>query len=184
MSLSLIVFPAIFTLLGPASPQWPPDRRSLEQELPDNARYAAAYASTSTPSFVVTFFSRPHADGSLGWYAVRRDTSGANQGLSVWASGSQCPALYAALDWLADIRPPALAINGLRSLPSDARPYDMRTRQGPVADGPTYWISGSGWGPDQSLVHLSMTTTGGYVADWGETTTRHLDNCWRVDRPF
>lgn len=184
MSLDLTLLFAAPALLGPTSPQWPPDQYSLEQRLPRNSRYAAAYASTATPSFVVTFFSRSSADGPLDWYAVRRDTSGARDGMSVWASGSQCPALYAALDWLSDIRPPALAINGLRSLPSDARPYDMRPRRGPVADGPTYWISGSGWGPDQSLVHLSMTTTGGYVADWGEATTRHLEGCWRADRPF
>ena len=184
MSISLAILSTLSTLLAADPPQWPPDQRALEQELPVNSRYAAAYASTANPSFVVTFFSRPGADGSLDWYAVRRSTSGAGQNVSVWASGSQCPALYAALDWLSDIRPPAIAINGLRVLPHGARPYDIRPRRGPVADGPTYWISGSGWGLDQSSVHLSMTSTGGYVADWGDAVTRHLESCWRADRPF
>lgn len=184
MSISITVLSVSAALLGPGTAQWPPDPGSLELELPDNSRYAAAYAASSTPSFVVIFFSRPSPDGSPGWYALRRDTGGARQGVSLWASGSQCPALYATLDWLSDIRPPVLALNGLRSLPGDARPYDMRPRRGPVADGPTYWISGSGWGPDQSLVHLSMTSSGGYVADWAEATTHHLDRCWRLERPF
>lgn len=167
-------------LLSTAEPQWPPRVEVLERDLPQGAQFAAAYAATAEPGFSVTFFSITGSDGALRWHAVRHM---ADQNLT-WASGSDCPALYATLDWLSDLRPPAIAVNGLRRLPPDVRPYEMRPRRGPVADGPTYWLAGSGWGPDQSSVHLTMMSTGGYVADWGEATTRHMADCWKTERPF
>lgn len=183
MSLAFTGISTVLALSGPIADQWPPDAGALERELPQGSHYAAAYGATS-PAFVVVFFSRTLSDGRVGWYALRREMGGPEAGTTLWSSGSDCPALYAALDWLSDLAPPDIAINGLRRLPEGSRPYEMRPRRGPVADGPTYWVSGSGWGPDQSLVQLSMTSTGGYVADWGEATTRHLSTCWRPERPF
>lgn len=160
---------------------WPPNAEELERGLPDGAHYHAAYAATSEPGFVVTFFSMYGSGGQT--FFARRQPLAPSTGLASWASASDCPALYAALDWLTDIRPPALAVNGLRRLPDGAEPYDLRPRRGPVADGPTYWISGSGWGTDGSLVHVTFSSSGGYVADWGAATTRHLAPCWRDDAP-
>lgn len=183
MSLNVSIALGLAIQSAQSPPAWPPDSATLERTLPPSAQFEAAYAVTTASPFVVTFFSVSHPDGRLTWHARREDLTEAPPNRESWASGASCPALYATLDWLSDIQPPALAINGLKRLPDDARPYSMRPMRGPVADGSTYWLSGRGWGYDYSLVYVSAVTTSGYIADWAEATTHHLASCWSAQVP-
>ena len=167
--------------VGPAV--WPPDLDAIGGGLPPEAQVSAAYAATSDPRVVVVFFSVFGPDGPR-WFARRVEARTDAVEATSWASAEDCPALYAALDWLSDLQPPAIAANGLRRLPDEAQGHDFRPRRGPVADGPTYWLFGSGWGPDQSSVHVSLKTSGGYLADWAQATESALASCWTKASPI
>lgn len=183
MFIELIASIALFQSVNQGPIAWPPAAAALESSLPSGSSYHGAYAATAERPFVVTFFSMYSPQGRQAWFARRQFITSAGTANDLWAAASDCPALYSAMDWLSDIQPPSIHFSGLRRLPEAAAGYTTRPVRGPLGDGPTYWVSGSGWGPDRSLVHVTFTSTGGYVADWGAATTQHLEPCWTSKPP-
>lgn len=52
-----------------------------------------------------------------------------------------------------------------------------------AADAPSHTIWGVGISPDFDFPRVSVSSTGGYVAQWGEAVRASLEPCWRETRP-
>ena len=98
-----------------------------------------------------------------------------------WLRGRDRPNLYASLDWLSEIVIPSIH-TGVRTLPAPT--WSPRTPPPRPAHGPIHKIEGHGWAPDFDLARMSMSSTSGFLAQWGESTARMLEDCWRDERPF
>ena len=164
-------------------------------DVPDNARIAAIHSLSwpaprpdpvSQPVEVrMVFFSVPVADADGGahpsWHPLRDRIGGDGAVTRSWLSGHDCPNLYASLDWLSEIVIPSIH-TGVRTLPAPT--WTPRTPPPRPAHGPIHRIEGHGWAPDFDLARVSMSSTSGFLAQWGETTARMLEDCWRDEGPF
>lgn len=174
---------------------------SYREDIPENARVAAVYSlswpvprSDSVPppgDARMVFFSVPDAtanaeDGTRQpvqqkWYAFLDSTEVDGAVTRSWLSGDECPNLYASLDWLSEIVIPSIH-TGVRTLPAPI--WTPRTPPPRPTHGPVHRVEGQGWAPDFDLATVSMSSTSGFLAQWGEATTTMLEHCWREDRPF
>ena len=190
MPSSLVLLAALMG--GQPAPPAPPDAPPADQSwayygriLPDNARIAAIYTVTPNAQRIV-FFSVNRSDDdqdrsfSQHWFALRdRFADGGFQGRS-WLDAEECPNLYASLDWLSDIVIPSIH-TGVRQLP--ARVWFTRPAADRPVHGSQHMIEGYGWTPDNDSARVSMSSSAGFLAQWGNSTRNLLDDCWSETIP-
>jgi hypothetical protein len=187
---SLVLLAMVIT--GQSGPPAPEVARTDEpwahygRILPNNARIAAIYTITPNARTIV-FFSveRPassarNRSASEGWFAVRDRFNDAGFQDRSWLNGQDCPNLYASLDWLSEIITPSIN-TGVRSLPAPT--WTPRTPPPRPTHGPVHRVEGHGWAPDFDLARVSMSSTSGFLAQWGEATTDMLEDCWSTEQP-
>lgn len=155
-------------------------------ELPPDARIAAIY-SVQPDGRRHVFFSRVRpgagSNGSIqyDWFALRDSVDGEGAANRVWLTGGTCPALYGVLDWLSDIVVPSIW-TGVRLLPAPTaseRPLPSRPVHGPV-----HSIEGYGWTPDRDSARVTMSSSAGFLRQWGEAAQSALADCWEANSPL
>lgn len=100
----------------------------------------------------------------------------------MWADAESCPAVYSLLDWAEGVVIPEIT-TGVRQLPQQR--YNLGDEPWPrrAMDAPGHTIAGRGRSPDFDFPWVTITSNGGYVAQWGEGVMEHLEPCWRTERP-
>lgn len=186
---SLAIFGALAALQAPGVPAGPNTQdhwASYQRELPVGTRIAAIY-TVEPQALRFVFFSRnmPARDREAGsfeemWFALRDSYGGEEAPSRLWLTGEECPTVYGVLDWLSDIVIPSIS-TGVRRLPAPSgfsRPLPPR----PV-HGTTHMIEGYGWTPENDSVRVTMSSSAGLLAQWGDSTQTGLDPCWRTSQP-
>lgn len=162
-----------------------------QQELGPHVTVRAVHTIASEGVTHVFHFAIERSSASVnpgavvGWrWFVMRDAPAPDGSMRrMWAAAEDCPAIYGLLDWLDGVDIPSIR-TGVSQPPGALERVGDEPTPRRAMHAPAHTIEGRGRSPDFDFPWVSITSNGGYVAQWGEAVREHLEPCWREERPL